>query len=151
MATQTLSVVESASEDLYRWIHEILVELAFDDRHYGLQALRGVLHALRDRLLIDQMANLSAQLPLLVRGIFFENWDPSRAPLRDRTVEEFADRVRESFTGYASPREPQEVVRAVFTVLARHISPGEAEKVRGALPKPIADLWPPHAKTPTQR
>jgi uncharacterized protein (DUF2267 family) len=142
MASEGLSVVDSAVEDLYRWIHEILDETGWDDRHYALQALRGSLHALRDRLLIDQMANLSAQLPLLVRGFFYENWDPSRAPVTDRHLDEFVDHVRPYFTGYARSFDLTDAVRVVFRVLARHISAGEAKKVRQALPQALRTLWP---------
>jgi uncharacterized protein (DUF2267 family) len=120
-----------------------MVELDWDDRHYGLQALRGVLHTLRDRLLIDQMAHLAAQLPLLVRGLFFEDWVPARTPVVDRHREEFVERILPYFASYAVPIEPEEVTRAVFAVLARHISPGEVKHVKGALPRSICDLWVP--------
>ena len=142
MRTGRLSVVDSAVEDLYVWLREIDDEMGWDDRHYGLQALRGVLHALRDRLLIDQMAKLSAQLPLLVRGLFFENWDPSKAPVPDRTAKEFVDRVRDAFTGYGEQLEVEEAVPVVLEVLGRHISEGEVAKVKAALPKHIRELWP---------
>jgi uncharacterized protein (DUF2267 family) len=142
MATEALGVVDSAVEDLYRWIHEILEETGWDDRHYALQALRGSLHALRNRLLIDQTAKLSAQLPLLIRGFFFENWDPSRAPITDRHVDEFIDHVRPYFTGYGRSFDVGDSVRAVYRVLARHVSAGEVNKIRRALPQELRALWP---------
>jgi uncharacterized protein (DUF2267 family) len=34
------------------------------------------------------------------------------------------------------------VMRAVFKVLARHISKGETENVKHLLPKTLQELWP---------
>ena len=50
-------------------------------RNYSYDALRAVLHALRDRLTVDECADLAARLPLLVRGMYCEGWDPSRVPV----------------------------------------------------------------------
>jgi uncharacterized protein (DUF2267 family) len=140
MATDRLSVVDSAVEDFYRWINEVRDELGGADRHDALHALRAVLHALRDRLLPDQMAHLAAQLPLMVRGVFFENWHPSQTPVRERTVEGFVGLVLEELEAARAIGEDQdvdgeEIVRAVMTVLTRHISPGETEKLKHVLPK----------------
>lgn len=90
--------------------------------HFALQVLRGVLHSLRDRLMIDQSAHLSAQLLLLIRRIYFENWDPQPLPSRDRTVEDF-DHVRPALTDYPGA-EFIDAVSAVFEVLQRHVSWG---------------------------
>src|SRR5690606_28737777 len=40
-------------------------------RNHSYDALRAVLHALRDRLTVDECADLAAQLPLLVRGVYY--------------------------------------------------------------------------------
>ena len=44
------------------------------DRRSAYRALRSVLHVLRDRLTPEQAVHLGAQLPLLVRGIFYDGW-----------------------------------------------------------------------------
>jgi uncharacterized protein (DUF2267 family) len=140
MTTKTIGSLESSLADTYTWLNEIAYELDDEDRHFALQALRGVLHALRDRLTIDQNAHLSAQLPLLIRGIYFENWDPKPRPDHERTIDGFLEHARPAMTGYPDSALHR-AVNAVFRVLERHLSWGEDEKIGKALPHEIALLW----------
>jgi len=142
MSTNTITVFDSAVADAHQWLNEISDALDYNDKHFALQALRGVLHALRDRLTIDQSAHLSAQLPILIRGLYFENWNPEPLPSRDRSIDGFLDHVNVSMEGYRGGRaDLVESCEAVFAVLRRHISWGEDEKVGKALPREIAALW----------
>ena len=125
------------------WLHQIREELGGwmpDD--YALQSLRAALHALRDQLTVDQSAHLSAQLPILIRGIYFEQWVPSATPARDRHEEIFLSRIQPYFAGKERAVDAKDVVRAVFKVLHRHISEGESEKIYNTLPKDIRRFWP---------
>jgi uncharacterized protein (DUF2267 family) len=140
MPAKTIASFESATADAYQWLTEIAGILGDEDRHFALQLLRGVLHALRDRLTIDQSAHLSAQLPLLIRGIYFEKWNPTPLPSRDRTVEDFIDHVRPALTGYHGT-DLIEDVSAVFAVLKEHVSWGEGDKIATSLPHAISTLW----------
>src|SRR5690348_4982934 len=64
-------------------------------RNQSYEVMRVVLHTLRDRLTVDEAAQLGAQLPLLIRGVYYEGWNPSRVPQKmDR--EEFLLRVRQN-------------------------------------------------------
>jgi hypothetical protein len=40
--------------------------------------LGGMLHVLRDRLTIQEAVQPGAQLPMLIRGLYWEGWDPAR-------------------------------------------------------------------------
>jgi uncharacterized protein (DUF2267 family) len=136
---------ESASQG-QRWLQEISESLGGKvDDDYALRALRGVLHALRDQLTVEQSAHLSAQLPVVVRGIFYEEWSPASVPVRDRNEERFLARVSRYFQDKERTVDPVDVVRAVFTVLHCHISSGESEKVYHVLPSEIKKLWPAHS------
>jgi uncharacterized protein (DUF2267 family) len=123
------------------WLKELMDDLDWDDRHRAYRGLRATLHALRDRLPVAAAAHLAAQLPMLVRGFYFEGWRPAAAPSRDRSAEDLVAHVEHAFA-----KEPEvdceAVVRAVFALLARHISEGEIEDVRRILPEDIRTLWP---------
>jgi len=61
------------------------------DKRYAYRALRAVMHAIRDRLTVDETAQLAAQLPELIRGIYYEGWDPSRTPASYHDSKSFLD------------------------------------------------------------
>lgn len=110
------------------------------DPHTAYQALRSVLHTLRDRLPAPEVAHLGAQLPILVRGIFYEGWNPSAAPMR-LNREEFLGRIAD---GISSSRilDPRTVAEDVFTVMNHFLGAGELTKIAGILPPEIRTLFP---------
>src|SRR5918999_2423916 len=74
------------------WLKGVERELGAANRHRAYLALRSTLHALRDELVPDEAVHLAAQLPMLVRGFYYEGWDPSRTPVKDRDREDFLER-----------------------------------------------------------
>jgi uncharacterized protein (DUF2267 family) len=125
------------------WLKDVMGELQWDDRHRAYEALRGSLHALRDRLTVAEATDLGAQLPMLIRGLYYEGWNPSKTPHKERRKEEFLHHVQEAFhtTSVASDIDPERVVRAVFRVLSKHVSEGEIKDIKSSLPEALKDLW----------
>jgi uncharacterized protein (DUF2267 family) len=111
-----------------------------DERRRAYRGLRAVLHALRDRLSVDEVAQLGAQLPMLVRGFYYEGWDPTAKPVRVRHRELFLARIEEELKP-EDQIDPEEVARAVFQLLDERVADGEIEDVRSVLPPDIRDLW----------
>jgi uncharacterized protein (DUF2267 family) len=109
-------------------------------RTQSYTALRASLHALRDRLIVDEAAQLAAQLPMLIRGIYYEGWDPSRVPIR-MNREEFLLRVRQEFR-YEVDGGTERLVRTVVQALRPHMSDGEWHDVKSAMPKDLATTLP---------
>lgn len=127
------------------WIRDVDDKLGWDSRERSYMALKAVLHGLRDQLTIDESAHFAAQLPLIIRGVYYEGWKPSRTPARDRDLNKFLDRVRKQYTQAPGPDmiDPVWICRAVIAVLIDHISPGELDDVRGMLAEPIRkEIWP---------
>jgi uncharacterized protein (DUF2267 family) len=116
-----------------------MVELGSQDRHLAYVALRATLHALRDRLTIEEAVHLGAQLPMLIRGFYYEGWTLSGKPGREHRAG-FLSAVRECF-GPDVALDPERVARAVLKVLAHHVTAGEIEDVKQLLPKDLRDLW----------
>jgi uncharacterized protein (DUF2267 family) len=131
--TDEPNIIEHSVEKAHVWLKEIAEELGVDDRQYAYRALRAVLHTLRDRLTVDVAAKLAAQLPTLIRGVYYEDWDPSRTPLPLHDVEAFLDHVLAE-GGMAGETEASVAVTAVARVLRAHVSPGEIDHVMAVLP-----------------
>jgi uncharacterized protein (DUF2267 family) len=124
------------------WLQELSGELGWDDLDATLLALRAVLHALRDRLTPNEAVQLAAQLPLLLKGVYFDGWRPSATPAKARNRDEFLAQVRRPLVRGIPEADPEDVTRAVFKVLDDHVSGGEIADVRNMLPAEWGDLWP---------
>jgi uncharacterized protein (DUF2267 family) len=140
MSLTGLSAFDSTLQTTNVWLKDLSESMGWSDRHKAYYALRAVLHVLRDHLTIDEVVTLGAQLPLLVRGFYYEGWHPADKPLKDRHKAGFLARVTEQFR--ADPEvESESVTRAVFAVLTRHLTAGEVEGIKRALPHEIRTLW----------
>jgi uncharacterized protein (DUF2267 family) len=128
-----ISIIEQSTEKAHIWLNELAEELGTDDRQEAYRMLRACLHALRDRLPVDEAAQLAAQLPVLIRGIYYENWDPSKTPLKYRSLGEFLGRIAAE-AGLDGETEASYAIEATARILDRHVSPGELEDVRAVLP-----------------
>ena len=137
MSATGLEVFDRTIHKTNIWLKDLMEILGCTDRQEAYTSLRATLHALRDRLTIEETAQVAAQLPMLIRGFYFEGWDPSGKPVKERHRNEFLARIERELERYEA--EPEVVVRAVFLVLTNHISEGE---IKDVLPREIRDLWP---------
>jgi uncharacterized protein (DUF2267 family) len=140
MSTTGLEVFDQTLQKTNIWLKDIMGEVG-PDRQRAYHALRAVLHTLRDRLTVEEAAHLSAQLPLLIRGIYFEGWHPAHKPTRERAREDFLEQVAERLQGI-EPMNPEAATRVVLDVLERHVDPAEVAQVKHMLPKAVRQLWP---------
>lgn len=143
MTTTMLPIFQNTLAKTDQWLDEINSELGWRDRKKAWTALRSVLHALRDRLTVEEATDLAAQMPMLIRGMYFEGWNPSKPQSRIRKATEFVDLVTANFTTYdlGEDLEPEDIVRAVLQVMAKHISAGEIKDVVQSLPEELRTLW----------
>jgi uncharacterized protein (DUF2267 family) len=139
-----VDVFETTLQKTYEWLNDLMKILNWNDHQKAYLAFKGTLQALRDRLQVETAAKLSAQLPMLVRGFYFEGWKPATTPVKVKTPEDFLDFVAMHFNNVALLRDAntEDIVRAVFQVIATRVSSGEVYHIRQALPLPIAELWP---------
>jgi uncharacterized protein (DUF2267 family) len=136
-----LDIFDSTIQKSNLWLKDLMWELGWDDRHKAYQGLRITLQTLRDRLTIEEVAQLGAQLPLLLRGTYYEGWDPTGLPTKERHLTAFLAPIRAHFR-HDSCVDGEAVARAVFRVLANYISAGEIQDILHALPKELQALWP---------
>ena len=141
MTQTTVAAIESTVTKTHTWLQELAEIGRFTDESQAYSALRAALHAIRDRLTVDEAVHLAAQFPMLVRGIYFEGWKPSATPVKGRSAQEFyksvADTLRNNVT-----IGPDRAVSATFQLLDRKISAGEMDDVKRMMPAEIRELWP---------
>lgn len=136
-----ISLLDGAPQQARIWIDEVDQAARCDDKQHAYRLLRATLHALRDWVDPNQAADLGAQLPVLIRGIYYEGWNPSATPRHPHGKEEFVATVQSNFS--RDPlRNADLQIEAVFSVLNRHIARGQVEQMRNALQKPLRALWP---------
>jgi uncharacterized protein (DUF2267 family) len=140
MSATGLEVFDRTIQTTNIWLDELMKELPWMKRHEAFHALRVVLHTLRDHLPINSVAHLSAQLPMLVRGLFFEGWRPAKTPVHERSRDEFLMHITDEFV-LTIEADPRQIAKAVFRLLSKVISKGEAEKIRHSLPAAVRELW----------
>lgn len=125
----------------YEWLQDVANALPFGDRQTAYHALRSVLHTLRDRLPAEEACDLAAELPTLLRGIYFEGWSPANKPVKMNEIE-FLSLLEKRLEAGAVGLIAETCASAVFEVLHQRISAGEISDVRSALPHEYQDLWP---------
>jgi uncharacterized protein (DUF2267 family) len=139
MAATGLEVFDRTLQTTNIWLDEIMERIG-PDRQAAWHVLGAVLQVLRDRLPLELAVHLGAQLPLLVRGRYYDQWHLGAAPTRERSREEFLERVADGLRGMR-PIDPEDAARAVFRTMAHRMDPGLIAKVTEALPRPIRALW----------
>ena len=121
------------------WLKAAEKQLGLRNRQQAYNALRAVLHVLRDRLTLAAGVNFGTQLPMLIRGIYYEGWHHAGTPTKDHHLEEFVDDIFRQLPPQF-PVDPLSVARGIFEVLWEKLDPGEFDKLMGQLAVPLRTL-----------
>lgn len=148
MSATGLDIFDKTLQGTNTWLGEIMEELG-PDRQVAWHALGAVLHTVRDMIPLGAAVHLGAQLPLLVRGLYYDQWLSPETPVQIRKRDEFLANVQKRLANIR-PVDPADATRAVLRVLNHHITPGQVEKIRAILPEPVRGLWPEQG-TPAKR
>jgi uncharacterized protein (DUF2267 family) len=119
------------------WLADVAANFGTEDRRLAYRVTRSWLHTLRDRLPVPIAAHIAAQLPELLRGVFYEGWNPSKVPVKynkDEYIARFAKDAQIHQT------EVPRAGRLVTSAFGKHLSPGAMNEALGALPADIRSL-----------
>jgi uncharacterized protein (DUF2267 family) len=124
------------------WLKELMEKMDWEEKNMAYDGLRAVLHALRDRMTVEAVAKFGAQLPMLIRGFYYEGWVPSATPIKIHSEEDFINLTREYLRRTNVKDENiEELISSVFQIIRYHMGESEVDKLRAILPKPIAHLF----------
>lgn len=141
MSSKGLEVIDHSVQLTHEWINELAERLDRQDHKQVLTLLRSVLTGIRDHLPHEESAGFAAQLPLLLRGMYYEGWRPAKTPEADRSQETFVGKIEKHFTMDLDFNGAEDIA-TVMRFLNGKVSPGEISDVRSALPPQIRNLWP---------
>ena len=141
MTAQGLEVIDHSVHLTHEWINELAERLDWSSKRSTLRLLRVTLHHIRDHLLIDELAQMSAQLPVMVRGFMFEGWVPKQTPIKERSAKDFISFIMHKMGDTVEYRGPDDI-KCVFDLLNARLSRGEVEDIRANMPAALRDLWP---------
>lgn len=140
-----MNSLESALEKSHVWINTLQKDLALPTQRDAYRLLKVVLHTLRDRLPVTEAAHLGAQLPTLIRGMYYEGFRPRMVVKRERNLVPFLQAIEKKMPRYFS-KQPSELLRGVFSLLNQFISPGEIEDIKACCNQEIRVFWPETSK-----
>lgn len=141
MVQSKITAFESTCHKTNLWIQEVKREACWDDTQRAYHALVAVLHAIRDQLEVAEVADFSAQLPMLLRGAYYEGWQPARKTEKVRTEEGFLEIIYRAFPNDLEI-DAEHVFLSVLNVITRHVSAGEMSDIKSTLPAKVRELWP---------
>lgn len=140
MTKQRFSSLDKSSQKTKEWLHEIQEELGWEDENMVYVATRSVLQTLRDRLPVEEAVDLADELPMVMKGIYYEGYTAKNKPEKIKNRDEFMEKVQDK-----SPRnqiKTEEASSAVFSVLEKKLGGGgEIKQVKGNLPKDLQEFW----------
>jgi len=125
-------------DETVKWIKDLEHNLQIESTEIAWNVLRSVLHVFRDRLTPEEAFHLSAQLPMLLRGLFFEGYRISDKPEKF-DVDKMLYRIDEKLT--TQQKNAEQAFRATLQVLYKYISEGQLEDMYGIMPGDIRELW----------
>ena len=139
--TSGLHAFDTTIQETNLWLKDLMTRLGTEDSHRACAILRATLHALRDRIGPENATHLGAQLPMLLRGLYYEGWRLSKTPTKERHEPQFIAHVHDMVVDQ-DEAEVRLGICATLDLLSARIDPGEATKLVMIFPKEMRDLWP---------
>lgn len=131
---------EQAIHTAKEWLDDLMTRLGWRDRHRTCAALVAALRALRDALPQEAAIDVGNQLPVLVRGLYYDGWHPHGRDAA-HTRHAFLERIHDGV--HRDPAiDPDAVARGVLAVLAARLPAAEIEDAKAATPDDLHYLWP---------
>ncbi|MBD3264958.1 MAG: DUF2267 domain-containing protein [Candidatus Omnitrophica bacterium] len=138
--TTAVHNLDHALNTAKQWLKDIQQELHYEDQTQVYRAVRAVLQSLRDRLPVNEAADLGSELPLVLAGVYYSGWHPANKPEKMESKEEFYNHVKQ---GLGNPElDPKHVTDGVLKAISKKISSGEMKDIRSNFPEKLLSIFP---------
>lgn len=140
MSANGLEVFDRTLQSTNGWLGRLMEDLG-TSRQEAWHILGAVLRLVRDRLPVDHAAHFGAELPMLIRGHYYDQYRPAGMPEKWRTDSEFVEKLEKGLDP-VGPVEPKRAAVAVFGLITRELDAGLVVKIRDAMPEDVREAWP---------
>ena len=132
--------IHKSLEHTYEWIKVLMQDYNFSNENKAFVVLRATLKALRDRLPLNEVVHLGSQLPVLLRGYYFEGWNPEHEANEINASHDFVYLVKSHLNGHEDINL-DEAVPATLKLIFDMIDQGEAKEVKANLPEDLRSYY----------
>ncbi len=136
------SALDHAMQAAHIWVNDVAKEFDTNDREFAYGVLRAWLHTLRDRLTVEASVQFAAQLPDLIRGVFYEGWNPKAVPDK-YDAEVYALRFAKG--ACIAVNDVGNAAAATTAAVSRHLPATHLDKTLDHLPTDIRTLLQPRS------
>lgn len=124
-----------------------------DNRDRAGRVLRCVLHALRNRLTVEESFQLLAQLPMVIKALYIEGWQPSRYHTKIKTLQDLSEEVMKldgmsAWRDFSGVSDAMDGIEAVIKTMADYVSAGELHDIIAVLPEDMKETFMVWSHTP---
>lgn len=147
MSSTGFDAFDRATQTANVWLREVADRFGTDDRRLAYRALRAWLHTLRDRLTVSAVADFAAGLPELLRGVYYDGWQPAKVPIKFGADEY---RLRFALEAGITPEEVDRVAGVVTAALRTRLAPGQLDRALDQLPHQLRTVMQHPAPHPTR-
>jgi len=136
------------------FVNKVAVRLGdAENRDRAGRVLRSVLHALRNRITVEESFQLLSQLPMAIKSVYIEGWRLHHDFTRIKTIEEFCQEVMKedgtvAWRDFSSVDEAMEGIESVMKTLADYVTAGELHDIIDLMPKEIKQYFVVWVHTP---
>lgn len=143
MSANGLAVFDRTLQKTHQFVNDVAEQIGVEDKHVVFIGITAVLHSLRDRIPLEEAAQLGAQFPVLLAGFYYQGWKPAATPTKERSVGAFTEKVEDNLSIDDYPVDTKKLISGVFAVLSEWVTEGEIIDVANMLPKDVQEeFWP---------
>ena len=134
--------LDRAVQTTVLWLNDIQEQLGWDNKDNVYKATKAVLQTIRDRISFEEVVHLSANLPMIMKGMMMDGYDMANKPLKIRMLEEFYEQIQQNYDGQRRDIvNASQAAKVVIRVLRDRMGGGEMAKICSAMPKEIRQLF----------
>ena len=141
MSKNGLEAFDRTLDKTHQFINDVAQATEVEDKHIAFIGAKAVLHALRDRIPLEEAAQLGSQFPVLLAGFYYQGWKPAATPTKERSVDAFLNKVKDNLPEGDYPTGIETLTRGVFATLSQWVTAGEIDDVVNMLPEDVQSLW----------